>query len=372
MPNKIPDEFYNSLIGTKISHFKINRLIGCGAMGIVFEAYDEDLDRIVAFKILKKDLMDKKTLVKRFKIEALNIAKLSHPNIVNVFTVGEDKDYTYIVMEYVSGKNFVELINDPNLQWYDYLYLIKIIAMTLKEAHDNNVIHRDIKPANIILNEKKIIKIVDFGLSKYINKDRNKNLNITRINEIVGSPLYLAPELWESNRNLTPFADVYSLGVVLYECLTKIYPYDGDGMKDIYNNIHTMKYTPVSILNPTVPIEIDILINNMLEKDYLKRITMEKVVDSIDRIMIKYNKLNHNLYNNINYDYEAEERKDKNILKKSLQWKKTLLVEKEFDISDDVGWKNYVIFKNMIISSLILFVAFTIVVIIKHLVSALL
>lgn len=372
MSEQNPDKIYDSLMGTKLSHFKLNRLIGIGAMGVVFEATDENLDRKVAVKILKKDLMDKKTLVKRFKIEALNIAKLSNPNIVNIYTVGEDKGYTFIVMEYVSGRNFADLINDLSLQWYDYLYLIRIIANTLKDAHENNVIHRDIKPANIILDNHNNIKIVDFGLSKYIHKERNKSLNITKINEILGSPLYLAPELWESNRNLTSFADVYSLGVVLYECLTKRCPYNGDGIKDIFNNIHIMKYVPASILNPTVPLEVDLLLSNMLEKDYLKRYSMEKVVESINRIMIKYNKLNHNLYNNIDYYDNTEKNKDMNpILKKSIQWKKTLLTKREFDLSDNISWKNYVIMKNIIISGIILFITFIILVLFSNMLNSL-
>ncbi|EQG76652.1 phosphotransferase enzyme family protein [Clostridioides difficile DA00165] len=206
------------------NRYEIIRKIGDGGMAFVYEAKDRLLNRTVALKVLRPEFVDDDEFLTKFKREAEAVASLSHPNIVNVYDVGEDGKVHYIVMEFVDGKNLKEIIQDEGiLDEYTALDITKQIAMALSAAHKKGIIHRDIKPHNILIsNEGRVVKVADFGIAKAVS-----NSTMTNIGSIIGSVHYFSPEQ-AKGKFVTNNADLYSLGIVLYEMLIGKVPFRGD------------------------------------------------------------------------------------------------------------------------------------------------
>ena len=206
------------------NRYQIIRKIGDGGMAFVYEAKDKLLNRTVAVKVLRPEFVDDEEFLKKFKREAEAVASLSHPNIVNVYDVGEDGKVHYIVMEYIDGQNLKDIIkNEGTLDEYTALDITKQIAMALSAAHKKGIVHRDIKPHNILIsNEGRIVKVADFGIAKAVS-----NSTMTNIGSIIGSVHYFSPEQAKGN-SVNATADLYSLGIVLYEMIIGRVPFRGD------------------------------------------------------------------------------------------------------------------------------------------------
>jgi len=193
-------------------------------MSIVYKARQSKLDRIVALKILHRELFEDSEFRIRFQREAKALAALSHPNIVTLFDSGFERDITFLVMEYVSGVTLRQLIMDGKLTPKEILPIIENVCSGLDHAHASGIIHRDIKPENIIVDETGKTKITDFGLAKAIRGDGTKLTSLTLSHVIMGTPQYMAPEQLDRPKTVTITVDIFALGVVFYEMLTNELP----------------------------------------------------------------------------------------------------------------------------------------------------
>ncbi len=215
--------------GQKISdRYQIIKAIGEGGMANVYLAYDTILDRNVAVKVLRGDLAGDEKFVRRFQREALSASSLTHPNIVEVYDVGEDNGQYYIVMEYVEGRNLKDLVKKRGkLTISEVIDIMLQITDGMSVAHDSYIIHRDIKPQNIMILENGLVKIMDFGIAMAMNSTQ-----LTQTNSVMGSVHYLPPEQ-ANGKGATLQSDIYSMGIVMYELLTGSLPYRGDNAVEI-------------------------------------------------------------------------------------------------------------------------------------------
>ena len=215
--------------GQKISdRYQIIKSIGEGGMANVYLAYDTILDRNVAVKILRGDLSNDEKFVRRFQREALAASSLAHPNIVEVYDVGEDNGEYYIVMEYIEGKHLKNLLKKRGkLTLSEAVDIMLQITDGMSVAHDSYIIHRDIKPQNIMILENGLVKITDFGIAMAMNATQ-----LTQTNSVMGSVHYLPPEQ-ASGQGSTLQSDIYSMGIVMYELITGELPFKGDNAVEI-------------------------------------------------------------------------------------------------------------------------------------------
>jgi len=193
-------------------------LLGRGGMGAVYKARQRTLDRWVALKVLPPQLTARPGFVERFNREARALARLSHGNIVTMYEFGQAGSMPYFVMEFVDGVNLRSLVQKRRLSPREALQLVPQICDALQFAHDEGVVHRDIKPENILLDKKSRVKIADFGIAKIVTSEEAEK-TLTQ-DQVIGTPHYMAPEQMEKPQLVDHRADIYSLGVVLYEILT--------------------------------------------------------------------------------------------------------------------------------------------------------
>ncbi len=242
--------------GDKINdRYQIIKTIGEGGMANVYLAKDIILDRNVAVKVLRGDLADDEKFVRRFQREALSASKLSHPNIVEMYDVGEDNGKYYIVMEFVDGKTLKSLIKRRGgLTLPEVIDIMSQLTSGIICAHDSYIIHRDIKPQNVLILEDGRVKITDFGIAMALNSNE-----LTQTNSVMGSVHYLPPEQANGGTS-TIKCDIYSLGILMYELLTGRVPFKGDNAVEIA--IKQMKEPLPSIrkTNPDIPQSIENII----------------------------------------------------------------------------------------------------------------
>ena len=200
-------------------HLEIGELLGRGGMGVVYRARQISLDRPVALKILAVDPEADPEFAERFAREAKALATLSHPNIVSIHDFGRAGEHYYLLMEFVDGTDLRQIIRDGEVQPAQALEIVSQICEALQYAHEEGVVHRDIKPENILLDRKGRAKIADFGLAKILGKDPS-DLTLTGSRQVMGTVHYMAPEQMQDPLEVDHRADIYSLGVVLYELLT--------------------------------------------------------------------------------------------------------------------------------------------------------
>ncbi len=198
---------------------QIIEFIGAGGMGAVYKARQEGLDRVVALKILPEEFGHDVKFALRFTREARTLARLNHPNIVSVYEFGNVEETYYFLMEYVDGSNLREIIEARQLTPEHTLTIVPHLCDALQYAHDKGVVHRDIKPDNILMAVDGSVKIADFGLSRILGNESQKDL-LTGTHQVMGTPRYMAPEQLEGSHGVDHRADIYSLGVVFYEMLT--------------------------------------------------------------------------------------------------------------------------------------------------------
>ena len=242
--------------GQKINdRYEIIRSIGEGGMANVYLGYDTILDRNVAIKILRGDLSSDEKFVRRFQREALSASSLAHPNIVEMYDVGEDDGVYYIVMEYVEGKTLKQLLKKRgSLTLSEAIDIMLQLTDGMAHAHDSYIIHRDLKPQNIMIKDDGQIKITDFGIAMALNATQ-----LTQTNSVMGSVHYLPPEQ-ASGKGSTIKSDIYSMGIIFYELLTGSLPFKGDNAVEIALKHMRNPLPSVREDNPAIPQSIENII----------------------------------------------------------------------------------------------------------------
>jgi hypothetical protein len=206
-------------VAAKLPAFEILGVLGRGGMGVVFQARQKALDRVVALKVLPPATANAPGFSERFAREAKAMARLAHPNIVAVHDFGETDGLFWLVLEYVDGMNVREAMRAGRIGAADALTIVPQICDALQYAHDRGVVHRDIKPENVLIGRDGRVKIADFGLAKLADRDTG-DPSLTGASQVMGTLHYMAPEQWERPKEVDHRADIYSLGVVFYEMLT--------------------------------------------------------------------------------------------------------------------------------------------------------
>lgn len=246
--------------------YEILENIGGGGMADVYKAYDQLLDRTVAVKVLHAQFANDKEFIEKFHREAKGAAKLTHPNVVNIYDVGEDEGSHFIVMEYVGGQTLKEYIQQQGyLEPAEAARIAKEIAGALEVAHKNNLVHCDIKPHNILVMADGHIKVTDFGIARAVSSS-----TMTYGGDVMGSVHYFSPEQAKGT-SITTKSDVYSLGVVLYEMLTGTLPFNGETSVSIA--LKHLQEAPVSIrqIKPSVPPVLEAIVQKAMNKEPMMR-----------------------------------------------------------------------------------------------------
>src|SRR5947207_7683443 len=251
-----------AVLGVEIAgRYRLDRRLGAGGLSTVYLAVDLVLERSVAVKLLAEHLAEDDGFVARFRREALAAAKLVHPNIVQVYDSGRDPDANrhYIVMEYVEGETFAQMLRARNrLPVAEAAGIILQACQGLEYAHRHAVIHRDVKPGNLLINRDGLVKLADFGIAKAAEDSK-----ITQIGSVLGTAAYLSPER-AKGQEATPSTDVYSLGVVLYQALAGRVPYESGSLTELALRQQEADPEPVSLLNPEVSPELSRVVSRSL------------------------------------------------------------------------------------------------------------
>lgn len=252
----------NPLPYRRIGRYEIRAELGRGAMGIVYKAVDPNIGRTVAVKTVQMTGSDEE-LIKRFRREAQAAGVLSHPNIVTIYDAGEDQGVFYIAMEYVEGEGLDRIISGEPMAIDMITRIIEDVGSALDLAHEKGIIHRDIKPANIMIADGRA-KVMDFGVAKL------SSANATATGTVIGTPSYMAPEAVKG-LPVDGRADIFSLGVVLYEMLTAKRPFPGDSIPSVIYKIIGEHPAPPTIVNPKLHNGLDVLLAKALAKDPQER-----------------------------------------------------------------------------------------------------
>jgi predicted Ser/Thr protein kinase len=218
-PVPIPPAAEVAALQAQLPYIEILELLGQGGMGAVYRARQKNLDRFVALKVIRPDNAADPSFAERFGREARALARLNHPNIVTVHDFGPAGDVFYLVMEFVDGVNLRQTMRAGQLSPQEALAIVPQICDALQYAHDQGVVHRDIKPENVLLDRHGRVKIADFGLAKLLDINPD-SMTLTLTQHVVGTPRYMAPEQIDKPTTVDHRADIYSLGVVIYEMLT--------------------------------------------------------------------------------------------------------------------------------------------------------
>ena len=277
-PSHLSEEdvaFESRMIGTEINNrFKILNVLGHGGFGSVFLAHQKSVDRNVAIKILRPSWSHRPQVAQRFLIEAKATSQLQSPHTVTVFDFGTTEDnLLYIAMEYLEGQTLHDRLNQsPPLNMLEALKVVGQIAESLAEAHEQGIVHRDLKPENVLLlnrNDSKLfVKVLDFGIAR--SKELSDQLNLTQTGQFSGTPAYMSPEVIRS-KSIAPTADVYSMGILLYQLLTGKCPFSGDNPFDVLTQHVSVKPKPSRQLNSKIPVRLDIFVQRCLAKRTGKR-----------------------------------------------------------------------------------------------------
>ncbi|MBE6828528.1 MAG: Stk1 family PASTA domain-containing Ser/Thr kinase [Ruminococcaceae bacterium] len=276
--------------------YEIREIIGVGGMAVVYKAYDNIDDRIVAVKILKEELLTSEESRRRFKNESKAIAVLSHPNIVRVYDVSFGDRIQYIVMEYVEGITLKEYIEQQGaVNWKEAVHFVSQILLALQHAHDKGIIHRDIKPQNIMLLQDGSIKVADFGIARFSRTDSR-----TMTEDAIGSVHYISPE--QARGEITDNrSDLYSVGVAMYEMLTGQLPFQAENAVSIAIMQLQQEAKPPREINPQIPLGLEQITMRAMQKNPNNR------YHSAAEMMLDLDEFKRNPSIKFNYNYFVDE-----------------------------------------------------------------
>ncbi|HEX6126661.1 MAG TPA: protein kinase, partial [Pyrinomonadaceae bacterium] len=269
--------------GDRFAHYKIVRQIGVGGIGEVYLADDEKLDRRVAIKILNERFGKNDSHLQRFIREAKSASSLNHPNILVIHEINVGEDANFIVSEYVEGRTLRELIGRSELTVSDVVDITIQIAEALSAAHGAGIVHRDIKPENIVVRPDGYVKVLDFGLAKLLKPqnlfldetDKTAIYNQTAQGVIMGTVNYMSPEQAKAE-TVDERTDIFSLGVVVYELLTGITPFQGDSMSETFANLINAEPPALALPPSSVSLELQRIVSKMLRKEKSERYQTSK------------------------------------------------------------------------------------------------
>lgn len=263
-----------------IGNYKIVGRIGKGGMGDIYKAVQKSLNRTVAIKVLSPQMGRSEEFSKRFDIEARAISLLQHQNIVSIFEFGEEQGLKYFAMQYVDGEDLGKrLLHKKPLTVEEVIDYSKQICRALRYAHSKDVIHRDIKPQNVLIDKNNGCRLTDFGIAKIYAET-----NITMTGVAVGTPEYMSPEQAEGDV-LDAQTDIYSLGIVIYEMLTKRPPFTGTNPVAIaYKQVHELPIPP-SAMRKDTPKRLELIVLKTLKKNRMERYkTVEALLNDLDTV----------------------------------------------------------------------------------------
>ncbi|MBI5116345.1 protein kinase [Candidatus Poribacteria bacterium] len=250
------------MIGKEIGNHRILKELGRGGMGVVYKANQLSLGRLVAMKVLPQHLTSDQAFIKRFENEARAIAKLNHPNIIQIYDISHEEQLYYYTMEFIEGTPLDEIIYKEGFLPLDRATSIIIqVAKALQYAHSQGIVHRDIKPSNIMIDKTSRVKVTDFGLAL-----QERTTRLTVEGGIVGTPEYMSPEQ-AAGETATPRSDIYSLGVVFYELLTGKVPFEAESPLMLINKIQNSEPEWPRSINPDIPAEVERIIQTMMAKN---------------------------------------------------------------------------------------------------------
>ena len=252
--------------GTDLLHYRIQSRLGAGGMGEVYLAHDTKLGRVVALKIIRRDVANDPDRMRRFGQEARAVAALNHPNVAQIYDIAECDGMRFIVMEYVEGITLAARISQGPLDSETIVDLAIQLADALGEAHSKGITHRDIKPVNIILTPRESAKVLDFGLAKFEDPYQQSTSTITNPGVVVGTTEYMSPEQ-ALGHDVDHRSDIFSLGAVLYEMAIGKRAFSGKTQAAIYDAILNRSPVPARELNPLIPEDLERIILKAVEKD---------------------------------------------------------------------------------------------------------
>ncbi len=292
LPAAMPSTLSALAPGQPFAGYQLLERIGEGGMGIVYKARQPSLNRIIALKLLRSGAWAGETEIKRFHREAQSAARLAHPNLVAIHEVGEENGQHFFSMEFVEGSSLAQVIHRTPLPPERAARYVRIIAEAIQYAHDRGVLHRDLKPSNVLIDATDQPRVTDFGLARQIDSEpRDTNAephsSLTLSGAILGTPSYMPPEQAQGRRQMIgPTSDVYSLGAILYDCLTGRPPFRADTPVDTLRQVVESEPAAPRLLNRKVPRDLEPICLKCLAKEPGQRFrTARELAEDLSRFL---------------------------------------------------------------------------------------